>query len=257
MSTDRPAASGAQTLHRALDVVEAIATGGRSLSIAEIAAETALAAPTAHRLCRALVERGYLRQLSDRSYALGIRLVALGNAANELIGAGAVSTLARLVEQLGETANLAVLTGQQAEYVAQSPSKYTMRTFTEVGRRVDLHSTGVGKALLAQLDDDEVVAVLRRTGLPRSTAHTITTRAALAAELTAIRAQGYALDEQEQELGVRCVAVAVRHPSLTWMALSVSGPVTRMTDAVVTRSVPALRAAADRLATDLLRTSAT
>ncbi|MCW2541132.1 MAG: transcriptional regulator, IclR family [Frankiales bacterium] len=248
----RPSAqTGVQSLHRALDILELVAARGGSASIAEIAAAAELPAPTTHRLLRTLVERGYMRQLPNRTYALGFRLVPLGATANVLSGVNAEQILHDLVDELGETANLAVLSGHQAEYVAQVPARYTMRMFTEVGRRVHLHCTGVGKALLARLDDDAVRAIIARSGLPQQTEHTITTEAGLLADLDEIRARQYALDDQEQELGVRCIAAAVASSSLSWMAVSVSGPVTRMTDQVVQRSVPLIQAAAQRLAADI------
>lgn len=248
------ASGGVQSLHRALDVVEAVAAlsqgGARGCALADIAEATALPAPTIHRLAGTLVERGYLRRLADRRYALGFRLVPLGATAQLQVGAEADQVLADLVGELGESANLAVLAGHQAEYVAQAPARYAMRMFTEVGRRVDLHSTGVGKALLAQLDDDAVLAAVRRAGMARRTEHTLTTPEDLIARLGEVRTRGYALDEQEQELGVRCVAVALTPPALG-MAVSVSGPLTRMGEDVVERAVPLLRDAAARLAAAL------
>lgn len=270
---DRPG-SGVQSVHRTLDVFEALAGHGGGCPVAEIAAVTGLPVATAHRLSRTLVERGYLRQLPDRSYALGFRLVPLGAAANVLVGGAVDGVLRELVNELGETANVAVLSGHQAEYVAQRPSRYAMRMFTEVGRRVDLHSTGVGKALLGRLDAATVRVVVRQRGLPRHTEHTITTEIALRAELDRVRERGFAIDDEEQEIGVRCVAVAVEVSPLgdpedngrrvrgggslsrtlgpsSGMAVSVSGPTARMTDAVVARAVPLLRAAAAGLAEDL------
>lgn len=255
---------GVQSLHRALDVVEAVAAltrggagaEGRGCALAEIAEATGLPAPTIHRLAGTLVERGYLRRLADRRYGLGFRLVPLGATAQQQVGAEAHHVLADLVTELGESANLAVLAGHQAEYVAQAPARYAMRMFTEVGRRVDLHSTGVGKALLAQLDDDAVVEAVRRAGMTRQTEHTLTTPEDLLERLREVRSRGYALDEQEQELGVRCVAVALAPPGLG-MAVSVSGPLTRMGDDVVARAVPLLQAAADRLAATLDPTAGT
>ncbi len=239
---------GVQSLHRALQLVEVVAQHGGQLAIREIAEATGLPQPTVHRLLRTLVERGYMRQLPDRRYALGFRLVPLGVAASRLVGVGVEQVLSDLVRELGETANLAILAGDNAEYVAQVPSNHSMRMFTEVGRRVDLHATGVGKALLAQLGDDQVDAIVRRTGLGGHTTHTIGTQTGLHAALAQIRERGYALDEQEQELGVRCVAVAVSSPTPTHTAVSVSGPLTRMDDALVARAVPLLQAAARRLA---------
>ncbi|WP_432994342.1 IclR family transcriptional regulator [Dactylosporangium sp. CA-233914] len=240
-------AGGVQSLHRALDLLEIVAQAGGHLAIGEIAAVSPIPLPTIHRLLRTLVERGYMRQLPNRRYALGFRLVPLGDAANALVGVNARAVLSDLVAELGETANLAVLSGDHAEYVAQVPSKHSMRTFTEVGRRVELHCTGVGKALLSRLDDTAVQGIVRRAGLAPHTRHTLSTAEALTAALADIRQRGYALDEEEQETGVRCVAVPLAAPMRTWMAISVSGPVARMTDAMVDRAVPLMRAAAGRL----------
>jgi IclR family acetate operon transcriptional repressor len=240
-------------VHRTLDVLEALVGRGGRLPVAEIAAATGLPMATAHRLLRTLVERGYLRQLPDRSYALGFRLVPLGAAANVLVGGHVEGVLRELVDELGETANVAVLSGHQAEYVAQVPSRYAMRMFTEVGRRVDLHSTGVGKALLARLDAADAAAVARRHGLRRHTEHTIVTEIALRAELDRVRADGFAIDDEEQEIGVRCVAAAVESDAVGGMSVSVSGPTARMTDAALVRAVPLLRAAAARLAEEVVR----
>ena len=96
-----------------------------------------------------------------------------------------------LVDETGETANLAVLAGDQAEYVAQAPSRHHMRMFTEIGQRVDLHSTGVGKALLSQLGSPDFDDLLDRRGLPGRTEHTITSRVRLHAELERIRSAGF------------------------------------------------------------------
>ena len=239
--------SGVQSLHRALDVIEVVAARGGHLAIGQIATATGLPPPTAHRLLRTLVDRGYLRQMPDRRYALGFRLVPLGATASSMVGANTEVVLGRLVDALGETANLAVLTGSHAEYVAQVPSRHRMRMFTEVGRQVDLHCTGVGKALLGQLEDDRVREIVRRVGLSRQTQHTLVTEHDLLADLARVRSRGYALDDQEQEVGVRCVAVSVGPEPTPWMAVSVSGPVTRVTDELVGRAVPLLHEAAVEL----------
>jgi IclR family acetate operon transcriptional repressor len=241
------AGGGVQSVHRALDLLEIVAAGGGSLAIAEIAGTAGLPVPTVHRLLRTLVERGYMRQLANRRYALGFGAVPLATTAMAAIGAGAGNVLSELVVELGETANLAVLCGDHAQYVAQAPSPHMMRTFTEVGRQVDLHCTGVGKVLLSQLDDTRVEAITGRAGLARRTPRTLVDRTALLAELNTVRTAGHAVDEQEQELGVRCVAVGVSES----MAVSVSGPLYRMTDEVVGRAVPLLHQAAHRLLTGI------
>lgn len=247
-NTTERAVDGVQSVARALELLEIVAAAGGHLTIGEISETTKIPLPTIHRLLQTLIERGYIRRLPNREYALGFRLVPLGAVANAMVGAATQQVLAGLAAELGESANLAMLSGDYAEYVAQSPSRHSMRMFTEVGRRVHLHSTGVGKALLAQLDDDHVREIVARVGLPVSTSHTITTEHDLLRSLASVRKREYAIDEQEQEIGVRCVAVPVSTTPISWMAVSVSGPVTRMTDALVDRAVSLLVLAAQTLA---------
>lgn len=121
-----------------------------------------------------------------------------------------------------------------------------MRMFTEVGRRVHLHNTGAGKALLAQLDDDTIAKLIQRIGLPAATEHSITDPDVLTRELAKVRRQGYAIDDGEQDVGVRCVAVPVVGGS-SLFAISVSGPSARMNSELVERAVPILKSAAEDL----------
>src|SRR5699024_2226683 len=107
--------------------------------------------PTIHRLLRTLVEPGYIRQLPNRSYALGPRLIPLGEAATRQLGAASRPILKRLADELGESANMAALDSQMIVYIGQVQSSRSMRMFTEVGRRAYPHATGVGKAILATM----------------------------------------------------------------------------------------------------------
>jgi IclR family acetate operon transcriptional repressor len=125
-----------------------------------------------------------------------------------------------------------------------------MRMFTEVGRRVLPHSTGVGKAIMAHMDPAAVNAILARTGMPARTEHTITDLAAFMTELDATRERGYALDEGEQEIGVRCVAVAVPDTPQP-LALSISGPLPRMTDDFVAGAAGPLHQAAKAISAEM------
>jgi IclR family acetate operon transcriptional repressor len=243
-------ASGVQSVDRALELLEHLADAGGSLRLAELEARTGLPLPTVHRLVKSLVHNGYVRQEPSRRYALGPRLIRLGELASRALGAWAVPHLVELVAQIGETANMAVLEGDAVVYVAHVPSSHSMRMFTEVGRRAPAHCTGVGKALLAQLRDDEVLALLRRTGMPAQTAHTLTEPDALVRELHEVREQGWAVDDAEQEVGVRCVAVPLPGaPALA--AVSVSGPSDRITTERVASIGPVLQSAALRLREDL------
>jgi IclR family acetate operon transcriptional repressor len=231
--------AGVQSVVRAFRLLESLGDLGGEAGISDLAEASDLALPTIHRLVRTLVDLGYVRQLPSRRYALGPGLVRLGDRASGLLATWARPALEALEHSAQETANLAILDGDMVAYVAQVPSRHQMRMFTEVGRRVHAHSTGVGKALLAQLPDDRVLDIVRRTGMPRYTDTTITSEAALLADLTGIRERGYSIDEGEQELGVRCFAVAVPG-AFTPTAVSVSGPDTRVTIESAASIVPAL-----------------
>lgn len=243
---------GIQSVSRAIEVLECLADAGGVMGLSQMAAATSLPLPTIHRIMRALISNGYVRQQPSRRYALGARLIRLGDVANRTMGVWAVPHLAALVDEIGETANMAMLDGDAAVYVAQAPSEHSLRMFTEVGRRVMVHCTGVGKVLLSQLGDDEVHQILRRTGLPPQTEYTITTANRLVAELHRIRERGYGIDLGEQEIGVCCVAVPV-YGVPGHLAISVSGPAGRLTDQRVPQIVPALQRVAKELGNDLFR----
>jgi IclR family acetate operon transcriptional repressor len=243
-------AEAVRSLERAFELLEHLADAGGEMTLSELTEVSGLPMPTIYRLMRTLVNRGYVRQEPSKRYALGPRLIRLGDGASRLLGTWARPVLAGLVDEVGETANMAVLEGDEVVYVAQVPSRHSMRMFTEVGRRVQPHCTGVGKALLAQLPGETVRSIVARTGMPAHTPRTFTDPEALMAELVKIREQGYALDDEEQELGVRCVAVPLTG-SPTRAAFSVSGPSGRMTPEVVRRVVPLMHRAADRFTRDL------
>jgi IclR family acetate operon transcriptional repressor len=240
-----------QSLDRAFAILEIMADAGGVIGLSQLAAEAKLPLATIHRLVRTLVDLGYVRQEPSRQYSLGPRLMRLADASTKRLGAIASPYLTAVVEALGESVNLAVLDGDEIVYVAQvQPSTNFMRMFTEVGRRTTPHSTAVGKAILASRPDRDVRDLLERIGMPRRTEHTITTPAAFLADLERTRQRGYALDDGEQELGVRCVAVPVPDAPRP-MALSVSGPLTRMTDALVARAAPILRETATQISAEI------
>jgi IclR family acetate operon transcriptional repressor len=217
-----------QSVERALDVLEALAEHGGEAGLSEIAARTGLPYGTIHRLLQTLLARGYVRQESDRRYALGGGLVRLGGIAESMVGVWAQPYLTKMVELSGETANLAVLEGDFVVYVAQVPSPRRLRMFAEVGRRVLPHSTAVGKVLLAGRPAADAVAVFERTGMPRRTPNTFTDLTSMRAELDLVRARGYAMDLGEEELGVHCLAVPVWDGGRVVAAMSVSGPAERI-----------------------------
>jgi IclR family acetate operon transcriptional repressor len=250
-SAGRPA-GGVQSIARVFGLLETMADLGGIVTLSELAARSGLPGPTIHRLVRTLVDLGYVRQEPSRAYALAPRLVRLGEGASSLIGTWATPHLRGLVDAVGESANLALLDGDEVVYAAQVPGRHSMRMFTEVGRRAGMHCTAVGKAMLAAIPSDRAGEILRRSGLSARTPYTLTTIKAMQEELGRIRENGYAMDDEEQEIGVRCVAVAVALPGQRApAAISVSGPSTRMTEALVGAAVPTLLEAARALGDEL------
>lgn len=249
--TETPVRSGGvQSVERVFELLELINDAGGEVTLSELAASTDLPLPTIHRLLRTLVTKGYVRQLPNRRYSLGPRLIRLGDGANKQLGALARPQLKHLVDVLGETANMAVLDSDMVLYIAQVPSLHSMRMFTEVGRRAHTHDTGVGKAILAQLDDEAVRRIVSRAGMPTPTEKSIGSIDELLADLASIRERGYSIDDGEQELGVRCFAMAVPG-SPTPTAISVSGPVSRVDDVFATRAIPLLTEVAKSISTEL------
>jgi IclR family acetate operon transcriptional repressor len=149
-----------------------------------------------------------------------------------------------------------VLHDDMVVYVAQVPSPHSMRMFTEVGRHVHVHDSGVGKAILAGLPDERVRAIVATAGLPTPTERSIGTIDGLLAELHVTRGRGYAIDDGEQETGVRCYAVAVPGAPIP-TAISVSGPAFRVNPAFGERAVPLLRDAAQLMSAAFAAESST
>ena len=201
--------------------------------LSEASEHLGVAHSTAHRLMAMLAYHGFVRQEPDsRAYVAGPALVEIGLAAvRQLdIRQRARPVLEDLAASLGETAHLAVLEGSNVRYLDCAESARALRVASRTGSALAAHCTASGKALLAELPDTEVSAMLGgQAPLTALTDRSITTRSRLLAELREVRARGYAVNLEESEEGVASVAVAVRGPQrLPMAALAVSAPMSRM-----------------------------
>lgn len=198
-------------------------------------------------LLNTLSQRGYLEKNPETGrYRLGLRVFEVGSTVLDRMDLPALAgpILQRLVERHEETVHLVVRDGGYVVYIAKRESPRSMRIVSQVGRRLPCHCTGVGKALLAYLPEEELEALVRENGLARYTRNTITDMAALRAELAKIRAQSYAMDNEEIEEGLRCVAAPVRnHTGKVVAAMSVAGPSSRMTPERVSEIIESVKAA--------------
>jgi IclR family acetate operon transcriptional repressor len=231
-----PGAPGAsppvQSVARSLRLLEALAAS-EDAGLVELSDRTGLRPSTVHRLLATLVGCGWVVQDHRSSrYRLSHRVLGLvGGAGSRL---GRLRTVARphlvaVRDAVDETANLAVPERDTAVYVDQVESLRAVRMFTEIGRRVPLHASGVGKAMLAFLAPDELEAILERAPFEPLTPRTLTEGAALRGELERIRRQGYATDDEEYEEGVGCVAAPVfNHLGEVEAGVSVSAPPARL-----------------------------
>ena len=224
--------NGVQSVERALDLLELLARSSDWMGISQWSAASGQPVGTVHRLLMTLVARGYVKRDSGRRrYALGstARLLAGTNPQTLNWAEIAAPFLRQLVEISGETANIVIMEQDKAVYVAQAQSARMVRMFTELGNRVPLHSTGCGKVLLAYQPDNVQASIIVQTGLPALTYKTITDPDKLRRELEMVRQEGYAIDNGEQEEGVRCFAVPIYDPEgKVIAAMSISGPSSRL-----------------------------
>jgi IclR family acetate operon transcriptional repressor len=234
---------GVQSLERALDILEVLGRSEREIGVTEIAPEVNLANGTTHRLLSTLTQRGYARQVpGTRKYTLGPKAIALASAARERLGPLSRPFLKELMEVSQESSNLAALDRNSVVYIEQVSAPRMVRMFTEPGNRVPPHSSGAGKVLLAYQPDGVVDAIVEQNGLPGFTSHTITDPRRLKDELDAIREQGYALDSEEMEEGVRCLAAPVFGPDgRVLAAISISGPAGRMDQERLRELIPHIK----------------
>lgn len=243
-----------QVLDRTCDILDCLADRGPELGVSEITFDLGLSKSTVHRLLSALVHRDLVQRVAiTGKYRLGAKLVELGRKAvdPDRLSAAAGPYLTRLVAGTGETAHLGVLRNGEVVSVCAVESPKTLRTPSTVGKRAHPHSSSLGKCLLAELPVGELTLVLSSMGLPRFTEHTICTERELMEELATVRKQGYAVDDQEFELGLKCLGAPVRGESgRVEAAIGIAGSATRLSEDVLAASASAVMRVAEELSAE-------
>ena len=199
-------------VERTLEILELAAQREGGLSNAEISRKLGIPKSSASYILRTLVEHGYLRRdTEDSKYRLGMKVLALSRGALTSVNAREVAlpVMRHLVEQIHITTHLAILDHYEAVYVEKVEAPSFVKMDTWVGRRMAVHSTAVGKALLAWLDPQQRDAILQARGLQKFTPHTITSLPRLMKEFERVRQLGYAVDDEENSLGARCVGAPI------------------------------------------------
>ena len=228
---DEERAVGAQTVVRALGVLELLRESPRDLGVSDVARMLSINISTAHRMLRALLSAGYVSQNPETDrYRLGRQAFLLGLAAGRNLGLPAVTPiLERLRDETGESVNLVVRDGDEGLVVLRVESEQPLRFTQQAGTRIPLHCTSSGKVLLAFAPDP--AAAVAGLDLSKMTPSTLTSRKALLRDLAEVRERGYSINRGERIPGVCGVAAPVSDPGgETKAAVAVQGPAVRVTD---------------------------
>ncbi len=221
-----------QSLDRGLEILEAVGRARRPVALAELAALLRVDRSSAYRLANTLRLRGFLAQQPDsKQYLLGSAVWRLAShfRFRDVIVQAARPYVDRLAAQTGETTHLAILEGASAVLIDHQLSEQPVGVSAGSGFSVALHCTSVGKALIADFDQPQLVQLLGHGPLPALTKRTIVTLAALAEDCRRTRRRGYSLDDEEHHEGVRCVGAPIRDASGEVIAsLGISAPVERL-----------------------------
>lgn len=223
-----------QVIERMISLLDALAQYPDPVSLKELSAVTGLHPSTAHRILNDLVVKRFVDRSEPGSYRLGMRLLELGNIVKSRINVreAALDFMRALHRKTHQTINLSVRQGDEIVYVDRSFSERSgMQVVRAIGGRAPLHLTSTGKLFLSIDDPKQVRAYATRTGLAGHNKNSITDLAKLERELSLVRARGYARDNEELELGVRCIAAGVHDDTGKLIAgLSISAPADRLQD---------------------------
>lgn len=222
-----------QSVDRALSILEEISTHADGLGITEISEKVNLHKSTVHRLLGTLIYKGFVEQdISTNKYKISLKLYELGSKRIVDLDIVRVSRpyIKDLMKELNEVVHLVIRDGNHIVYVDKVEADNTIRMASTIGRRSSLYCTSVGKAILAFTDEKDVEKVWTASKIERLTKYTITDFEMFKEELYKIREQGYAEDNEENELGVRCIGAPVFNMNgEVEGAISISGPTIRVT----------------------------
>lgn len=222
-----------QSLARGLTILSLLAETEEPMGVTEIAQALGVDKSSAFHLLSTLANRGFVEQdARDRRYKLGLRIVELSRRALDRIELRAVAkpTLKLLQQRTGEAAHLAIMADRSVVYIDAVDSGANLNVNTEIGRRAPAHCTAIGKSLIAWLPSEELEKFVGESPLVRYTPRTITTLRELIPHLETVRERGYAVDDEEFDPGVRCVAAAARdYRGKVVASVGISGPAIRVT----------------------------
>lgn len=222
-----------QVIERALDILELLAAEKNGLGVTEIGNRLGLHKSTVHRILSALGERGYIEKSSTKGlYGIGLKMVELSSVhlSNLELKTEARPYLWELTSKLGLTSHLAILDGTDAIYIEKVDVLSNIRLYSQIGRRIPVYCSALGKSLLSGLSDEELERTISRCQFKSNTPNTILDRKELIHQVKKVKTTGWSVDDEEHDEGIRCIAAPVKdYRGKVIAALSVSGPTSVVT----------------------------
>lgn len=239
-----------QVLDRSLKLLELVAEADGAV-LTELADQSGMAPSTVHRLLTSLAQHGMVTHDGETgAWTIGVKAFEIGTAYLRFRKLGTISRpfLKQLMEESGETANIAIEDDGDVVFISQAESHAPMRAFFRPGRRGPIHASGIGKAIISTWTDSRIEAVLGGRVLQHFTEKTRDTLSSLLEDMARIRARGWSIDDEEHTLGMRCVAAPIFDEYGDAVAgISISGPAVRLPDGKVAALGPVVLAAAEEL----------
>lgn len=234
-----------QSVERALKIMNLFDESSPELKLTEICEKMDLHKSTVHSLLQTLVKHQYMEQNPENGkYKLGLKLVERGNFVVRTIDIRQVARpyLLDLSMKTGQTVHLGILNGQEGVYIDKIEGEDTIIRFSRVGKGIPLHTTAIGKVLLAFQEPKEIEKILENYNFTKQTDYSITERDELLQQLDAVHQQGYAVDNQENELGVRCIATPLlNYDNKVVAGVSVSTLTSRVDDEQLEKYIKMLK----------------
>lgn len=251
MSGAKHPKSAVQSLDRAFAILGIVAAAPEGISLGNLAQQAGLAPSTTHRLLNALESHGMVEfEAQAGAWQIGLGAFQIGASfiqRRDFIAAARAS-MRQLMQDAGETVNLAILNQHRVVFIAQIECEEVMRMAVKIGSVGPLHASAVGKAILAHLPQDQITQAVAQLNFPQLTEKTLTGASPFQAELARVRQSGFALDDEEQSLGLRCIAAPVFNEFAEPIcALSISGPTVRVTSDRTTDLATLVQQAANRV----------
>jgi IclR family transcriptional regulator, KDG regulon repressor len=257
MSERKSALTGVLVLHKALDILDAVKQSPNGIGLTELAQSLSLPKATVYRIASTLLTREYLEQTTSGTYQVSRKMFSLPirKQLDQILVRIAHPFILELAAFCKETVNLGLIDAAEVVVISTAESSQAVRMSSKVGNRRFLHTTALGKVMLAAMQTREVEHLIGLKGLPKVTDKSITTMAELMRELQKIRSAGYAIDNQENEVQGRCIASPISIHGQVVAALSISGPEFRMSIKQARSLSPQLKQTCEEISTAVANNS--